>query len=170
MENHKLSRFAPLGLQIEKQITPISIALVGAMIYSSFEFISRYANEIEWMLDMNGAVDQNIILNGTKMTDFVSIKAGLFTPFIIIAACMLMLAVSNYAYHHVGTRSVYLMRRLPNPLEYHFRCLAVPLATVLLCILAALILTMLLYLYYMAKTPPEIIAPQQWEKIWRELL
>ena len=69
--------------------------------------------------------------------------------YIVMAA----VAVMFYFYHYEGSRSIYTMKRLPNPWELWRRCLAVPLCTIVLCAVLALLLLGIYYLVYLHCTP-----------------
>ena len=75
----------------------------------------------------------------------------------------------HYAYHYQGSRSVYLMRRLPDRWEYHRRCLAIPAATVAATAVLLAGSLALFYGAYMLFTPAACVVPGQWAEIWRVL-
>ena len=50
------------------------------------------------------------------------------------------------------------MRRLPDPLEWHRRCLALPCACIIACAVLAAALWGLFYLFYLNVTPAQCLA------------
>ena len=81
--------------------------------------------------------------------------------------CLVLLAAYHYAYHRQGSKSIYLMRRLPSKLELHRRCLTLPIAGILIALLTAFLLLLIYYAVYMNVTPAECLMPGQWQKLWR---
>ena len=77
-------------------------------------------------------------------------------------AAMAVVAVSFYFWHYHQSRSIYTMRRLPHAEELPRRCLAAPLAGVILSLLTMAILTALYYLIYRCATPAQCLNPQLW--------
>jgi len=71
----------------------------------------------------------------------------------VVAVVALPQICINYASHRMGSRSDYLMRRLPDRWEWHRRCLTVPLAAVALSALLVLALLVIFFLVYQYRTP-----------------
>jgi uncharacterized membrane protein YqhA len=90
--------------------------------------------------------------------------------FLILALCMLALIVYHYAYHYQGSKSIYLMKRLPNRWEMHRRCITLPLLAALICLIAAIAFLLIYFGIYMVFTPKECLTLGQWQKIWSVLL
>ena len=101
------------------------------------------------------------------MPGFAELMDGLLLVFVAIALTMIGLVVYHYIYHRIDTKSYYVMRRLPNRWELHLRCLTLPLAGLLICGAAALIVIAIYYWIYMGCTPEECLMPGQWAGFWR---
>ena len=87
-----------------------------------------------------------------------------FFPFVLLILGAICLAVYNYSGFHHGSKSSYLMRRLPDKWEYLRRCLAFPLLTILLGLVLIPLLTGLFYAIYIHFTPEQTLKPDQWEQ------
>lgn len=87
-----------------------------------------------------------------------------FFPFVLLILGAICLAVYNYSGFQNGSKSSYLMRRLPDKWEYLRRCLALPLATMLLGLVLIPLLTGLFYAIYIHFTPEQTLKPDQWEQ------
>lgn len=131
-----LSRYTPVGAETRDQLTIMLAALVISALWSlKLPFvIIRELNGLKSCLEagMNIYVDS-----------FSRLIGSAFYGFYIIALVSAGLAVWNYASHRQGSRADYLMRRLPDRWEYHRRCLAVPLAGILISLGLALVLRLL---------------------------
>lgn len=87
------------------------------------------------------------------MPSFAEMMETRYYFFIFIALCMAALAVYNYKYHFQGSKSIYLMRRLPDQRDFARRCLTLPVLGILACVIFAAITTGLCYWLYMSNTP-----------------
>lgn len=85
------------------------------------------------------------------VTAYPGILGTALFGFYLTAAGMIGLVVWHYVYHRLGSRADYLMKRIPNGLERHVRCLAVPAAGAVVSLIAAGMLWLLyraVYLYW----------------------
>jgi hypothetical protein len=164
---HKLSRHAPQGINIHSEVKYYITGLICAFFYSLL-FLIRYGNALSNLYRWKG--NERVLLTDAIMDDFVIILDTALMGFVIVALASLILVIYHYVYHHQGSKSIYLMKRLPNRWELHRRCLTLPLMGALLCLLAALILLLAYYGIYIACTPKECLSPGQWQKLWSVLL
>ena len=73
--------------------------------------------------------------------------------YLIVALCLFVAVWMRYAYYRQGSRSDYLMRRLPDAQMYHRTCWVRPLVRMGLCGLAALVTLLVYFLVYVGMTP-----------------
>ena len=69
--------------------------------------------------------------------------------------------MEHYNYHYQGSKSIYMMKRLPKKSELWRRCLVLPVTLALTSEAAAMILRLLFFAYYMIRTPVVFLAPGQ---------
>lgn len=93
-----------------------------------------------------------------------------FDVFRIFFICMALLTLYFFIHHFMGAKSIYLMRRLKNPLELYIRCLVIPVASVLLGIALVYLLNFIFIEIYTSAVPEEYMYPWWNENIWRDLL
>jgi len=162
-----LARHAPLGLDLymEKQIFHTGMVVSGLF---SLGFLFRYSKY--WSRLYLYYETKKVLRTGAIMPDFVEVMGRYLLPFVVLALVMLICSVYHYRHHYRGSKSIYLMRRLPNRWELHRRCLTLPLAAAAICLLTAFALLLLYFAIYMLATPEECLTPGQWQKIWRVLL
>jgi len=158
-----LSRSAPPGYDTKWEVSFWCTGMVLAGIYSMGFFI-RLMNELQYL--------KNRLEFGRHdfMPDCAEIIGNALFGFVILAVCMSFFAVMHYVYHWQGSKSIYVMRRLPSRFELHRRCLALPLLGAALSLIAAFLLLCLYYGIYMLATPDEFITPGQWYTLWRWML
>lgn len=160
----KLSRYAPLGMNMSPQKNTLIWGGLAALCWSFYYFVKLH-NAWKSLYRVRYGVYE--LREGAVMQDFVEILGPAFLGFAVLALAMLAFAVYHYAYHSQGSKSIYLMRRLPNRWELHRRCLTIPLVSVILCGLLVFILLCIYYWAYILVTPEVCLTPGQWQKIWR---
>lgn len=138
------------------------LELVIGVAYCLAEFLSRYLDQRYWLTWGYGSKTP-----GAVMTDFGVLMEGTMRWFLVAAVLLVVLMGLHYGHHRFRSKSVYLMRRLPDRWEYHRRCLALPLAGLALCGVLAFACLCLCYAIYMLATPAVWLTPDQWQKIWR---
>ncbi|MBQ3089707.1 MAG: hypothetical protein IJD21_03990 [Oscillospiraceae bacterium] len=99
-------------------------------------------------------------------TFHATVEQALF-PFLLFALGGLVLVGLNYLYHYQGSRSIYLMRRLPRRWELLRRCTTLPLAGGVLLLVWALLLALLFRPFYLAILPEGYEAAGLIAVFWR---
>jgi len=159
-----LSRHAPPGMPLKEEKTVYSVGMAFSAIFGLSSFTSRFSNHLAELYWINGST--KTLKVGAIMPDFVEILDRSLLGFQIVCAIMIAAAVMHYVYHFHESKSIYTMRRLPSRWELHRRCLTLPIAGILLAILAAFLVLLICYASYMITTPDACLTPDQWQKIW----
>lgn len=166
MGKFDISRYAPPGFNVKAEIHFFITGLAAAAIFSSVFFL-QYKLSLDALY-----IDQvkKTLIPGIVMDDFSEILGIYLYGFFILALCMAGMIIFHYSYHHKDSKSIYLMKRLPDRSELHKRCLILPISASLLSLLTAFIIMLIYFGVYMIFTPEQCIASDQWEKIWRSML
>ena len=165
----RFDRLAPPGMTLK----PIEDSLVGGSIISSIWsviiFLIRYCLKYDnlYYTDFAGV---SHLKEGAVMPDFVYIFSDSLMLFNILALAMLGFIIYFYAYYYRGSKSIYTMRRLPNRWEIHKRSIVLPLLAVITVLAAAFVMVMICFGLYMIFTPDQCLTPDQWSKLWREII
>ena len=168
MQKPDFSRYAPPGADLRPQRRVLLLGMVFSLLYS-LGFVYRCIDARAGLYVYNASSGVHVLREGAVMPDFFRVLDGALLGFGLLAILMLGFCIVYYAYHRQGSRSIYLMRRLPNRWELHRRCLSLPLLGAAVCILAAALLLPLYYGVYCLATPAQCFRPGQWEMIWRVL-
>ena len=77
----------------------------------------------------------------------------------IIAVCCIVVCVLlfDYLYYYQGSKSIYLMRRLPNRWEMHRRSITLPFAAFVIAVMTEIALWLLYYGIYLVCTPAQCL-------------
>lgn len=162
----RLKEYVPIGIDAVREAKWLTGGLCASACFSFFVFIIRCvsARDELYYITRNRT---RVLREGAVMKDYRDILDIAFAGFAVVAVAMLGFAALHYAYHRTGSRSIYTMRRLPQPMELHRRCLALPAAGIALCALLSFLLLCIYYLIYIAMTPEQCLAPGQWQLLWR---
>lgn len=162
------TRFAPPGADLRPQWRVFFLGTGLSFLYS-LGFIFRCFDAWNELYVYQASTDSRVLRAGAFMPDFFQLLDGAMLGFGLLALIMLGFCMVYYAYHRQESRSIYLMRRLPNRWELHRRCLSLPLLGAAASILAAALLVVVYYGIYRLVTPAQCFRPGQWEMIWRML-
>ncbi len=167
--NHKkkLVHYAPPGVNLGQELGWFASGIGASLLYS-LGFLFRYSREYQLLFLWDGTA--KVLNTSAVMPNFVQVLGGSLDTFLVLALSMAAVAIYHYSYHYQGSKSIYLMRRLPDRWELPRRCLTLPLMGVLACLCVALLLLLIYYAVYMAFTPRACLAPYQWQKIWSVIL
>jgi hypothetical protein len=164
---HRLEFHVPPGVNLRQELNWLVYGGVAGLLYS-LKFLIHYAKNYERLFLRDGM--SKVLNTRAVMPDFMEILGSSLGGFLILALCMGAVAIYHYAYHYEGSKSIYLMKRLPNRRELPRRCITLPLLGTLACLCASLFLLFIYFAVYMAFTPPACLTPHQWQKIWSVLL
>lgn len=155
----------PPGIRAEQEIKGFLVVLALA-VGISFLFFMRlwgaYDALFEW------TEEKRVLREGAVMADFSAILGlGTFVGFLLPVWVSPFTAICHYRYYYQGSKSIYLMRRLPNRFELHKRALVLPFWELFLVVITVFLLLVLYYNIYLLVTPAQCLTPGQWQKLWR---
>ena len=138
-------------------------AAMGLTLSVPFRYIALRGELYDWT-----GTGERVLIPERVMAPFYEVLGGALWGFGILALCLAALAVRQYLFHwQGGSRSIYLMRRLPDRWELHRRCLTLPALGAAGGVLAAGALVLLYYGLYRLATPAECLQPGQWRLLWQ---
>lgn len=150
-----LDAHVPMGIDGKKEFNYIVAAMLVNLLYSMVSYL--------YILD---EAYSTIFINEPIMADLKDLLDYPMIGFYVLAIAALGLAVQHYRFHFQSSKSIYLMKRLPDQKDLMRRCLSLPLLMLFLCIITALALVCIDYLIYLAWTPEQYLSPNQWQKLW----
>ncbi len=159
-----LERYAPPGVNIKQQIDFFITGNIISLIASLYFFV-EYFNKYERMFEFDGT--KRILIEGAKMPDFPLILDKFLIGCLITAICMMFYVVFYYGYYYQGgSKSIYLMKRLPKKTEIHKRAWSLPLLFAVLSLVIGFLMAVFYLCFYLLVTPKECLLPDQWEKFF----
>lgn len=151
-----LQRYVPMGLNATGGRKLLLYALAAGCAWSFLLFVSSYMEAYNNLFSHYGFA-RTMLREGAMMPEFFEILAGTETLFILVCAMMPVWAAYHYYYHFSGSKSIYLMRRLPERWDLHRRCLALPAAGAAAALALQGLLGSLYYLIYILCTPRQCL-------------
>jgi len=151
----------PAGCSWQNELVSIFAWLICAFLFALLRFYTVFS----WYLEDIYYPD-SIRYNGTVMADFDDVFSGCLLGFCVMALSAVPRAVINYMYHFRGSKSIYLMRRLPKKNELWKRCITFPAACAVLAGIAAFLTMLVCFYIYLIAVPDAALRPGQWEKLW----
>ena len=152
----------PPGMDMEAEKLFFGLGMSGAFFYS-WTFIWRYMQaRAELYLYSEG---KYILLEQRVMAKFSDLLGNALLGFLLVAIGLLGFVIFHYAYFWQGSKSIYLMKRLPDKMEIHRQALTFPILALLVCMVTSFLLLVLYYGIYMIATPRQCIPSNQW-MIW----
>lgn len=155
-----LLRNTPPGIESGREIRTFAIGALLAAVYSCI-FLGRYREAYQDLFYYVG--DVRYYVEGAQMAPFVELAAPALVGFVVLALMMLCFVPYHYAYFRQGSRSVYLMKRLPQKGEYSRRIWTVPLLAALIALLLAVLVGGVYLTYYLSKTPQQCLPENIWQ-------
>ena len=154
-----LSRYFPVGIERRRELRRLLYAALAALLYSMGFLVRLAGAHGELYTELRDGT--RVLIKGAVAEDFARLLRGSMIGFWVMAGAALLWASYFYGYHYQGSRSIYLMRRLPQRGELHRRCLAFPIFSVLALLLLMALTTAAYFLIYMSVMPAECVRPGQ---------
>ena len=164
MKKPDLSPLAPPGVNGAKEVrwTLIGVGLSAAAGLLGFLYqLSDQCNFVKRIIE-GGSLSEEI---GT----FRGILGGNLFCFALVNLAMAGVLLYHIDLHYRGSRSIYLMRRLPQRWELLRRCAALPLLGLLCSVLVWGLLQLLLFWMYLTIPPQDFLPPLYEGGFWAAL-
>ena len=161
----RVKAWVPYGLDADPVLHRMAMGLLGCVLVSLRCPISC-AQGWDKLYKLEGG--RKVLRTGVTMLPFRELVSWSFMGFGLFFAAMAVLAAYYVLYHRQGgSRTDYLMRRMPDRWEYLRRCLALPGLGCAAALVLAVLLWTLYFWMYLRFTPAGCLPPEQWTGFWR---
>ena len=157
-----LARLFPAGWPWQTTVEVTLCALLVSWCSAVLGFLIHFD---EAKIPLYVSLSERILDRSTPIAPFAMIFGRGLLGFWIVALCLALLPLFHYLWHWQGSKSIYLMRRLPRRGELWRRCLAGPAVLLALTLLAAALAVLLCILLYQTLTPAGHLPENPWEGI-----
>ena len=131
-------------------------------------FLLRYSDAYHRLFYTSGG--SRYLRSQAMMPEFTELLGGSLNGIYVICLLLLAAVILNYASFYRESKSIYLMKRLPNRWELHRRCILLPALGLAGSLTLRAILLMIYFAVYILITPDRCLPPEQWQKLWSVLL
>ncbi len=149
-----LKKYTPPGMDLSQEKGLFIAGMCGSTVYSLF-FFGRYWDAYEALWKWQE--EPKVLWPGAEMEPFLELLDKSLVGYLILAICMFGMVAAHYGYYRQGSKSIYLMRRLPDGKLLRRTCWTLPMVGVALCLAAAAVSLLLFYTVYITCTPPECL-------------
>ena len=145
------NRLAPLGCDGVKEAAGILKGLIGSAAVAIFWFFITYFTYYNRLFEQ--VAGKLVLRHDAHLIPFRRVVGNSFVGFARVAVALVCLGIYHRALHNQGSRSMDLLRRLPDRWEGFRRCWAMPLLGLAAAVLLVLALLGGFWLFYDWKTP-----------------
>ena len=160
--------FAPPGARVKLE-SALCGGLLGALLVEGCLFFFRFFRyrdkNLYW--ELTGI---RMLIPEAKMPGFNDFAAGELRFFTVLFFTCVAIAAVHYLSFHMESKSIYVMRRIPNKAELHVRCLALPAIFLAIGIVLAVVLYCSFLYVYIHYTPEGHLPENMNPSFWRILL
>ena len=156
MKKPDLSRYAPLGRKTSQPMQGGIFMLVVATLRAVVELMDNYLAARDLLFEtvrVSMIEVHQVLIPGAIIQPFPQLIQGSLDFFPWFWAFMLWEVIDCYLYHRRETKSIYLMRRLPDRWELHRRCWGRPLIYTGGSILLMAVILLFWFVVYLVFTP-----------------
>ncbi len=151
----------PPGMNVKQEKLFFGLGMGASFLYS-LTFIWRYLEAYAWLYTYYPAKKTYILREGALMEEFPVLMGNALIGFLFVIIGMIGFGIMHYVYFQQGSKSIYLMKRLPDKMELYKRMLTFPLLVFLICAVTAFLLLVFYYGIYIIATPEQCLQPNQW--------
>ena len=158
-----MTRQVPPGLDWWTELKWAVSGLVVRARWSLTALGYQFSNALRRLYDWVGG--KSILVESRTIDPFPELLYQAMAGLLLGILLTIPLACYHYAYHYLGSRSIYLMRRLPDGWELWRRCLMVPALLAVVFLLTIELLTFLYFLIFLLATPDACLPTEPWRQL-----
>ncbi|MFI3208895.1 MAG: hypothetical protein R3Y40_07140 [Eubacteriales bacterium] len=161
---YKIKDYVPFGMELEKIYSKILIMYLIPLAFSMqflFTFFVDRASYLSWKNGKTETIYEVI----PEMRNFVSYLGNGFVLFPVAMVTCLFLMIPMYRYHFQGSKSIYVMKRLPDARELRRRVVTIPILVAISLFLIGILVFGIYYGIYMIFVPAGSVSPNQGEML-----
>ncbi|MBR5423901.1 MAG: hypothetical protein IK108_07815 [Clostridia bacterium] len=155
---------SPPGMNVKAEKPLTVICLILSALWETLSFLSNYTYERDALFTVRNG--KRMLLQGAEISDFASLDFGMVWGFYATILIIAGFTVFRLAYFYQGSKSIYLMRRLPQKGETAKRVLALPALWIAGTALIMLLFTGLMAAVYLLATPKGCLPAQPFKDVW----
>lgn len=148
--------YFPVGYEYQMEIRLLQVWLIGSII-CSFSFFYRYYLAYQKLFIYQPVTQKWALKDGVFMEKFSVLSDGIFQGFFLGFLFLGVLAFWHYWYYYQESKSIYLIRRLPDRWYCLKSCIYIPVIVGILFLVWIVVLNFLYFRFYIWVTPEQCI-------------
>lgn len=161
--NEFLRRNSPPGQNLACEKYTLLWGLAAAALFS-LQFFSAFSQAYHDLFTEDGILQQGIM-----MAPFDELLGISLLGFGLLGLGMLQFGFYHWYYFYQDSKSIYLLKRLPQRNLLLRYCLTLPGLAFIVCILAMVLVRLVYFAVYLALTPDACLPTDVWQQFWRLL-
>ena len=158
-------RLSPPGMNVKAEKAITMIGLILSVLWGTLYFFTNYTYARDALFTVRNG--KRMLLQGAEISDFaLAVDPGMVIGFYVTILIIAGFTVFRLAYFYQGSKSIYLMRRLPQKGETAKRVLALPALWIAGTALIMLLFTGLMAAVYLLATPKGCLPAQPFKDVW----
>ena len=142
-------KFDPPGMDTAKEEGLFAVGTFCSFLWSTLYFSNEFSDAYRHL--WRGKTGK--VLGGEAMEPFFELFGRSLSGYPMIMLCMFVTVWMRYSYYQQGSKSIYLMRRLPDSNLFHRTCWVIPMSRVGICALVCGLQLLLSFIAYVVITP-----------------
>lgn len=152
LKKFDIGKYFPAGYEYETEIKLLAVWLIGSVICSS-SFFYRYYLAYQKLFVYSAVMQKWVLKNGVFMEKFSILSDGIFRGFFLGFLFLGILVFWHYRYYYRESKSIYLMKRLPDRWACWKSCILVPVIMGIFFFIIMVLLDIFYFQFYMWVTP-----------------
>lgn len=152
MKKYKLQNFHPMTIDVRISLIRYYTVIALVTFVSFIMFVLDYLKEYNKIYYYRNSIKVHDITPIKSFKDIL-LDSDCMVGFLIIIVLLIACIFVFYLSHKQGSKSIYLMRRLPKKYEFLIRCITLPLLGVLCTVVIRFIFWCLCASIYYGMTP-----------------
>lgn len=153
-----ISKLVPVGINGARVKKYMTLTLCLCALVSIAVFLTSFIAGYSRLYYLNEANGGKYLRENVYMTKFFDLTDNVFFCFVFFLIGLVAVAIYNFAYHFIGSKSIYTMLRLNTRKELFIRCLALPVFFALASLLTCVILEAGFYVFYIIVVPSQCLS------------
>jgi len=150
----------PPGWEYRRELIADALLLLIVLFIACVVFGTRYNDSLNNIYTYSYVTRERVLVPGQVMSPFAREVSGCMAFFWAFVFTQIASAVNMYMSFSAGSKSIYLMRRLPDRPELPKRCIPMPVLAVLAGFAVCLLQLLVFRTVYMMNVPESALPPQ----------
>ena len=143
---------SPPGMSLSSEAGLFATGIGAAFVYN-LTYLSRYLEAYNALFETDTHTRVRVLRDGAVMPPFYTLFDNAWAGFLLLAVLVFVFVPFHYSFYHRETKSIYVMKRLPNRYLLPTQCLSFSFLCAIISLLCAAAVLLVSFLIYWLATP-----------------